>query len=113
MAAMVTLRDVSAKLKPYRMGWPDRLPVGSPVWVLNFPSLQLRVERFGYVGPDIVNDIASGEPIAGDIAPSGALLPRGRVAESTMVDWHRVIIVRNAASIDRAGRYRTSQLGTE
>ena len=86
MAAMVTLRDVSAKLEPYRRGWTDRLPVGSPVWVLNFPSIQLRAGRFGYVGPDIVNDIASGAPIAGDIAPSGALLPRGRVTESTMDD---------------------------
>ena len=66
------------------------------------------MKRNGYVDQAIVDDIARGIPTSGDIVPSGALLARGKVAETTLAERPKEIAQRNAEAISRAKRFRNS-----
>ena len=82
--AILTFREVVAKMEPRRGRWANALPSESPDRKINIPFLHSLVKRNGYVDSSIVDDIAKGMPIAGDIAPTGALRPRVKEAEMTL-----------------------------
>lgn len=75
--------------------------------------LHVLVKRNGYVDPTIVDDVANGMPIAGDIDPPGALRPRVKEAETTLEDRPMGIAERNKQVIERTERLRASALGPE
>ena len=111
--AIAAFRAVAVKLAPYRKKWSENLPPGSPARALNLPLLHILVKRNGYVDSSIVDDMALGMPIAGEIGVTGALKPRERPAETTLEEWTRGVPERNKEVIDRVGRFRNSTMGPE
>ena len=109
--AVKTFREVCVSLEPYRARRAGSLASDSPALVLNSPSMHVLVKRNGHVDPSIVEDIARWMSIAGDIPQSGALPPREKAAESSLEEWHRWIADRNAKTIERVGRVRSSEEG--
>ena len=67
--ALETFRDVDDKLSHRGEAWSRRLGPDSPARNINLPLLHLPARRFDYVGHSIVNDVAAGMPISGDIPP--------------------------------------------
>ena len=111
--AIATFREVCDTLEPYRARWAGALEADSPARMLNLPLLHVLAKRSGYVDSSIVDDIARGMPIAGDILPSGALLPREKAAETTLGEWAKGMSTRNAETIARVEKFRNSNDGVE
>ena len=111
--ALETSNVANSKLQEYRTPWADRLPASSPARNINLPLLRVLVERFNYEDRKIANDISRGMPIAGDIPTCPVLTPRESAASETLEYWPRSIIPRNKEAIDRAQKFRNTELGGE
>ena len=113
LGALGTFRDIETKLEPYRAKWSESLPTDAPSRLINIPLLLLIARRCGYPDKDIIEDLACGMPIAGEIPDRSALRPRAKTATMTEKDWTQGIPARNKLTIDRVELFRRPELGTE
>ena len=111
--SLMTFRDVDWKLSPYRKSWTYRLDPKSPARNINLSLLHLLVKRFDYPDCEIANELMNGMPIAGDIPSRPGLQPRDRPALLPMTDWAGNLAERNKKAIQRAQRFRETDLGAE
>ena len=109
--ALGTFRDIDMKLPPYRKTWTDRPGPSSPARNINQPLLHLLVKRFDFPDKEIVNSVADGMPIAGDIPSIPGLKPRAKPDVLSMAEWAAGIADRNVNAIGRAKRFRGTDLG--
>ena len=109
--ALSTLEAIVPSVAHLRERWASCLPAGSPARRLNLPVLHMLARVGGYPDTSVVDDIARGMPIAGTIPPSAALQPRDRPAATTVPQWRAGIPTRNAETINRVEKFRTTELG--
>ena len=105
------LHQMANAWEPHRAQWAAALPPDSPANGIDFPLIFFVGTTLGFPDTQLVNDLACGMPITGDMPPIPTLSSRKRKAPCSTESFTEGARARNAANIRRARKHQGTRLG--
>ena len=95
------LADMAEKLKPANEAWVQRLSSHNPSRALNFSLIKLLIDHLDYPDRSLVEDLANGMPLVGDVQPTNVFPKRERPMRADYQAWKDGLPERNRLMVQR------------